>query len=74
MALASQRSIARNILRNELKAHNYKHHNGRRLNEDQRQKLREDTGAPARKKQSVFGAMFRRKKAKEQAVRKTQAR
>ena len=55
----SVRGIKRNIVKNELKQHNHRGHYGRRLSDEEREKLRKDTGI-ATKKQSVFGAIMKR--------------
>ena len=57
MALASQRSIQRNILRNQLKKSGRKTYNGRHITQEARQQLR-DQGIEAAKKKSVFGALY----------------
>lgn len=69
----SIRGIKRNIVRNELERYNRDHrdgmhrtHNGRRLSDEEREKLRKDTGV-ATKKQSVFGAIMKRVTHKPQA-------
>lgn len=56
MALASQRSIQRNILRNQLKKSGRKTYNGRHITQEARQRLR-DQGVEVAKMTSVFGAL-----------------
>lgn len=71
MALASQRSIRRNILRNQLKKDGRRTYNGRHITQEERQRLR-DQGIKAAERKSVFGALFAsssKKKAEKQHTR-----